>query len=144
MSKQTENIEQRMAFEVSGEIYAVDVLAVKEVLRFSMITPIPRSLSFVLGLINLRGNVVTIIDGRKRLNVAEGEITDETRIIIIDGQEHPIGIVVDSVREVIDIDREKIEPSSSNNQEEQSFIQGIYHLHDELHILIDHATLLSE
>lgn len=144
MNNKSENIEQRMAFEVSNEIFAVDVLAIKEVLRFSGATPIPRSKPFVLGLINLRGNVVTVIDGRKRLNVSEKEFSDETRVIIIDGEEDSIGILVDSVREVIDIDKDKVEPTSSNGQDEQSFIQGIYHLNDELHILIDHSSLLSE
>ncbi|CAH7346405.1 Positive regulator of CheA protein activity (CheW) [Vibrio chagasii] len=144
MTNQKENLEQRMAFEIGGEIYAMDVLAIKEVLRHSGVTPIPHSPHFVLGLINLRGSVVTVIDGRKRMNVKEAEVSEETRVIIVDSEEHSVGILVDSVREVVDIDKDSIMPHSNSATDVGDYVHGICHINDELHILLDHTQLLSE
>jgi purine-binding chemotaxis protein CheW len=88
---------QWVTFRLDGETYGINVMQVQEVLRYSEIAPVPGAPSYVLGIINLRGNVVTVIDTRHRFNLSSGEITDNTRIVIIETDRHVIGILVDSV-----------------------------------------------
>src|SRR6188508_474060 len=88
---------QWVTFRLDGETYGLNVMQVQEVLRYSEIAAVPSAPSYVLGIINLRGNVVTVIDTRHRFNLTSGEITDNTRIVIIETDRHVIGILVDSV-----------------------------------------------
>ena len=76
---------QWVTFRLADEIYGINVMQVQEVLRVSEIAPVPGAPHYVLGIINLRGNVVTVIDTRIRLGLATAEVTDATRIVIIEG-----------------------------------------------------------
>ena len=89
-----------VTFKLGNEIYGVNVMQVREVLRYTDIAPVPGAPSYVLGIINLRGNVVTVIDTRARFGIPPAEVTDNTRIMIIESEKHVIGILVDSVAEV--------------------------------------------
>ena len=91
-----------VTFKLGNEIYGVNVMQVREVLRYTDIAPVPGAPSYVLGIINLRGNVVTVIDTRARFGIPPAEVTDNTRIMIIESEKHVIGILVDSVAEVAD------------------------------------------
>ena len=73
----------------------------QEVLRYIEIAPVPGAPSYVLGIINLRGNVVTVIDTRARFGLMGAEVTDNSRIVIIEAEKQVIGILVDSVAEVV-------------------------------------------
>ena len=92
-----------VTFKLGNEIYGVNVMQVREVLRYTDIAPVPGAPSYVLGIINLRGNVVTVIDTRARFGIPPAEVTDNTRIMIIESEKHVIGILVDSVAEVADL-----------------------------------------
>lgn len=135
---------QWVTFRLEGETYGINVMQVQEVLRYSEIAPVPGAPSYVLGIINLRGNVVTVIDTRHRFNLPAGEITDNTRIVIIETERHVIGILVDSVAEVVYLRQSEIETAPNvGNEESAKFIQGVCHKNDELLILIDLNKLLS-
>lgn len=84
-------------------------MQVREVLRYTDIAPVPGAPSYVLGIINLRGNVVTVIDTRARFGIPPAEVTDNTRIMIIESDKHVIGILVDSVAEVADLNTADID-----------------------------------
>ncbi|GLS26994.1 chemotaxis protein CheW [Marinibactrum halimedae] len=136
---------QWVTFKLVGETYGVNVMQVQEVLRYSEIAPVPGAPTYVLGIINLRGNVVTVIDTRNRFGLEPGDITDNTRIVIIEADKHVIGILVDSVAEVVYLRQSEIETAPNvGNEESAKFIQGVCHKNDELLILIDLNKLLSD
>ncbi|ROQ19971.1 purine-binding chemotaxis protein CheW [Marinimicrobium koreense] len=135
---------QWVTFRLEGETYGINVMQVQEVLRYSEIAPVPGAPPYVLGIINLRGNVVTVIDTRHRFGLADGEVTDNTRIVIIETDNHVIGIMVDSVAEVVYLNQSEIETAPNvGNEESAKFIQGVCHKNDELLILIDLNKLLT-
>lgn len=136
---------QWVTFRLSGETYGINVMQVQEVLRYTEIAPVPGAPHYVLGIINLRGNVVTVIDTRNRFGLTTGEVTDNTRIVIIEAEGHVIGILVDSVAEVVYLRQSEIETAPNvGNDESAKFIQGVCHKNDELLILIELDKLLSD
>jgi len=140
-----EDVNRWVTFEMDNESYGISVTDVHEVLRFTEIAPVPGAPSFIIGIINLRGNVVTVIDTRSRFGLPPKEIDDSTRIIIneIDGQQ--VGILVDSVAEVVDIHTMDIEPAPNvGNEDTARYIQGVTSLNGELLIIIDISKLLTE
>ncbi|MBB3168395.1 chemotaxis protein CheW [Simiduia aestuariiviva] len=136
---------QWVTFKLAGETYGINVMQVQEVLRYSEIAPVPGAPSYVLGIINLRGNVVTVIDTRHRFGLESGEINDNTRIVIIEADNHVVGILVDSVAEVVYLRQSEIETAPNvGNDESAKFIQGVCHKNNELLILIELNKLLSD
>lgn len=136
---------QWVTFRLENEIYGVNVMQVKEVLRYSEVAPVPGAPSYVLGIIHLRGTVVTVIDTCQRFGLPSGELTDSTRIMILEVEGHVIGILVDAVSEVVYLRQSEIEPSPNvGNDESSKFIQGVCHKNDILLILVDLDKLLSE
>ena len=143
--KAPETAEQWVTFYLDNEKYGIKVMQVQEVLRVTEIAPVPGAPDYVLGIINLRGNVVTVIDTRKRFGLLENELTDDTRIVIIEAENQVVGILVDSVAEVVDLLASDIETAPNvGNDESSKYIQGVCSLENELLILIDVFKLLSE
>ncbi len=136
---------QWVTFQLEEETYGINVMQVREVLRYTEIAPVPGAPDYVLGIINLRGNVVTVIDTRSRFGLMPGEITDNTRIIVIESERQVIGILVDSVAEVVYLRSSEIDTTPSVGTEESSkFIQGVSNRDGKLLILVDLNKLLSE
>jgi purine-binding chemotaxis protein CheW len=106
---------QYLTFKLGGEIFAIDVAKVREVLDFTTITKIPRTPDFMSGVINLRGNVVPVVDLRLCFEMSKTEKTVNTCIVVVemflDGESTVIGALADSVEEVIDLEPEQIEPA---------------------------------
>lgn len=136
---------QWVTFRLDGETYGVNVMQVQEVLRYTEIAPVPGAPEYVLGIINLRGNVVTVIDTRNRFALLEGEVTDSTRIVIVEADEHVVGLLVDSVAEVVYLRQSEIEnPPNAGHDESARFIQGVCNKNDELLILVELEKILTE
>ena len=136
---------QWVTFRLANETYGINVMQVQEVLRFSDIAPVPGAPPYVLGIINLRGNVVTVIDTCQRFGLPPIEMTDNTRIVIIETDHQVIGILVDAVAEVVYLKRSEIETTPNvGNDESAKFIQGVSHREGELLILVDLNKLLGE
>lgn len=136
---------QWVTFHLEDEKYGVPVEQVKEVLRYTEITPVPGAPDYVLGIINLRGNVVTVLDTRKRFALQNFEITDATRIVIIEVDNQVIGILVDSVSEVMRLNSEEIETAPNvGNDESSRYIQGVASRNGNLLILVDINKLLTD
>lgn len=146
-AEQTENdaISQWVTFCLEGEMYGVNVLQVQEVLRVNEIAPVPGAPDSVLGIINLRGNVVTVMDTRRRFGLRSKELDDSSRIVIIEVMENVIGILVDSVAEVVYLRTSEIEAAPNiGNEENSRYIQGVSNRGDQLLILVDLNKLLSD
>lgn len=136
---------QCVTFDLNGETYALDVMRVQEVLRVGEISPVPGAPEYVLGIINLRGKVVTVIDARLRLGLSYAENTDLSRIIVLEAAGQDVGILVDGVAEVVQIRRGDIDPSPSvGNEEAARYIEGVASRDKELVIVIDVDKLLNE
>ena len=136
---------QWVTYHLEGEVYGVNVMQVQEVLRITEIAPVPGAPDYVIGIINLRGNVVTVIDSRRRFGLMSKEPDDLSRIIIVEVNGNVIGMLVDSVAEVVYLRQSEIEtaPNVGKNDSSQ-YIQGVSSSDDGLLILVDVDRLLSE
>ncbi len=146
-SEQAENnpVTQWVTFRLEEEIYGVNVMQVQEVLRMTDIAPVPGAPSYVLGIINLRGNVVTVMDTRSRFALPPHEADDATRIVIIEAEDQVVGIMVDSVAEVVYLKQSDIEIAPNvGNEESSRYIQGVANRDDGLLILVDLDKLLTD
>ncbi len=136
---------QWVTFKLESETYGVNVMQVQEVLRYSDIAPVPGAPSYVLGIINLRGSVVTVIDTRSRFGLQSADVTDNTRVVIIESDKQVIGILVDSVAEVVYMKASEIELAPNVGTDESAkFIKGVCNRESELLILVDLDKLLSD
>ncbi len=143
--KENDPVLQWVTYYLQDEIYGINVIQVQEVLRITEITPVPGSPDYVLGIINLRGSVVTVIDTRRRFNLMPKESDDLTRIIIVEINGVVIGMLVDSVAEVVYLHQSDIDsPPTINSDDNSRFIQGVVNREDGLLILIDVNKLLAE
>lgn len=144
-AKANDPVVQWVTFRLDEEIYGINVMQVQEVLRVSEIAPVPGAPEYVLGIINLRGNVVTVIDTRERLGLSSKEVDDSTRIVIIEADKQVVGILVDSVAEVVDLRMSEVESAPNvGNDESSKYIQGVASRDDELLILVDLNKLLTD
>jgi len=136
---------QWVTFRMDSETYGINVMQVQEVLRVSEIAPVPGAPNYVLGIVNLRGNVVTVIDTRNRFGLPSIDMDDSTRIVIIEVEGKVIGILVDSVAEVLDLRSSAIEIAPNvGNDESAKYIQGVASVNGQLLILIDLNRLMTE
>lgn len=137
---------QLVTFQLNGENYGINVMQVQEVLRVSEIAPVPGAPGFILGIINLRGNVVTVLDTRNRFGLPPHEVTDASRIVVIEANEQVVGILVDSVAEVVDLHQSQIDLAPHVGTDESSrYIQGVSTARDKgLLIVVDINKLLAE
>lgn len=136
---------QWVTFRLDNETYGINVMQVQEVLRVTEIAPVPGSPDYVMGIINLRGNVVTVLDTRRRFGLAPNEMDDSTRIVVIEAEENVVGILVDSVSEVVELRRSAVESSPNvGNDESSKYIEGVANHDGELLILVDINKLLSD
>lgn len=136
---------QCVTFRLNEEIYGINVMLVQEVLRVTEIAPVPGAPSYVIGIINLRGNVVTVIDTRMRFGLPPQGMDDSTRIVIIETENQTVGIVVDSVSEVVDVYANEIETAPNvGNDETARYIEGVVSRSEELLILVDLNKLLTD
>ncbi|MCH7886792.1 MAG: chemotaxis protein CheW [Candidatus Marinimicrobia bacterium] len=141
---QTSDLLQLVGFQLGNEEYGIDILKVQEINRVTEITKIPQSPDFVEGVINLRGNVIPIIDLRKRFHMPEREHDKQTRIVVgeIDGR--TVGFIVDAVSEVIRLPANTVEPPPSIVSDEKSqYISGVGKLEDRLLMLLDIDKILT-
>lgn len=135
---------QIVTFRVGEEDFSVSILKVQEIIRMSAITKVPRSPEFVEGVINLRGNVIPVIDLRKRFGLPEAERNSDTRTIVVDCGGKVVGLIVDSVTEVLRLSKATVEaPPDIVGGVDSDYISGVGKLDDRLVILLDIDKVLS-
>ncbi|MDA8388862.1 MAG: chemotaxis protein CheW [Nitrospiraceae bacterium] len=143
---------QYLTFRLDGEVFAIDISQVREVLDYTPITQVPRTPDFMCGVINLRGSVVPVVDMRLKFGMPKTEKTINTCIIIVEtsvgGDRAQIGALADSVQEVIELESDSIEPAPRiGNGLKVDFIKGMGKgsLRDEKFIIIlDMDRVFSE
>lgn len=136
---------QLVTFRLKDETYGINVMHVQEVLRVSEIAPVPGAPNYVLGIINLRGNVVTVLDTRSRFGLPAGDVTDNSRIVIIESDKQVVGILVDAVAEVVELTESQIDAAPNvGNEESSRYIQGIATMGNDLLIVVDLHKLLTD
>lgn len=140
---------QYLTFQLGDELFAFDVLRTNEVLEVSQVTRIPGASDAMIGVINLRGSVVPVVDLRKRLNMPEMERTIDTSIIIIDteyGDEKVIlGVLVDAARQVIMLDKTQLElPPKVGMKLNIEYITAIGKSDNKFIILLNSDKIFSE
>ncbi len=136
---------QYVTFRLDDETYGINVMQIQEVLRYTEIAPVPGAPDYVLGIINLRGNVVTVIDTRQRFGLSQSNISDHTRIVVLEIDGQVVGVLVDSVAEVVYLKQSEVETAPNvGNEESARFIQGVCNKNGELIILVEFEKMLSE
>jgi purine-binding chemotaxis protein CheW len=140
--------EKYLTFNLSGEQYGLEILKVKEIIGLMEITRVPRIPDFVRGVINLRGKVIPIINLRKKFNMESTEDTEQTCIIIVDVMQENVsflmGIIVDSVSEVLDISEDSIEETPTFGTSVSTvFIKGLAKTKDGIKILLNIKEVLT-
>ncbi|MEN6386442.1 MAG: chemotaxis protein CheW [Phycisphaerales bacterium] len=137
-----------LTFALGSEEYGLEILKVREIIGYMEITAVPQTPSYVKGVINLRGQVIPVVDLRSKFGMEIAKVTEETCIIVVeihqDGRKFSTGIVVDHVQEVLDIDGENIEEAPQFGASVNTdFILGIGKVSESVKILLDIDKVLG-
>lgn len=135
---------QFLTFLLASEIYGLDILKVQEIRGWSQTTPIPNAPSYIRGVINLRGEIVPILDVRRRFNMEEIEFTATTVVVVVNIQERTIGMVVDGVSDVIDVNSTELRPSPEfGSSIDSSFVSGLASVGEKMVIVLNIDEMLK-
>ncbi|MGM0851527.1 MAG: chemotaxis protein CheW [Bacillota bacterium] len=133
-----------IVFQLVDKEYAIPVEQVRSIERLQHITRVPRTASYVKGVINLRGVVTPIIDLRSRFDLSSSEPTESTRVIIVGLEDKEVGLIVDAANDVLDVEREMIEPSPEVvGVVEAEYIGGVVKQNKRLLILLHLDKILQ-
>lgn len=129
---------QFVLFEINDQEFAVDINMVKTIEKVTDITRVPGSQVFVKGVVNLRGEVVPVIDTAKRLKLEQRELDDEARIIIVKVDDLEIGMIVDAASEVVSVKEEDIDTDLNYSKEiDESLVRGVGKIDDRIVVILD-------
>ncbi len=141
----SESLLQLVVFQLGGEEFGVDIMKVQEIIRMPEITQIPQSPDFVEGVINLRGKIIVVANLDKRFNFKSKEIDDHSRIIVIEIGNSVVGMIVDSVNEVLRIPQSSVDPAPEliTSNVSRDYIKGVGKIDNRLLILLDLARVMT-
>lgn len=143
-NKQDKTTETLVGFKIGDEEYAIDILNIHEIHRMMPITKVPNLPHFIEGVISLRGNIVPIVFLRKRLGMSMEALSDKSRIMISEIGENIVGLVVDQVSAVLNLNVADIQaPTPLMTQVKQKYVKGVGKLGERLIILLDISEILS-
>jgi len=129
---------QIVVCELADEHYGLDIARVFEIIRHQPVTPVPRAPSFVKGVINLRGRIIPVVDLRGRFGMAEAEATKESRIVVAESGATRVGLIVDSVSEVLLVPLDAVEATPEVAAgDDAEYLRGIAKLGDRLVLLLE-------
>lgn len=137
--------QQYVVFRLGKEEYAFDIISVKEIRDLDQVAKVHRSPSYIEGVINLRGKLVTVVDLRKRLGIPAKAPDDASKVVIVDASDAPVGFLVDEVTEVVRVDPAAIEaaPSYVADGMEAEYVKGIAKLDGRLVTIVDPVRILD-
>ena len=131
-------LETWVAFSLAGEVFALPVAPVREVVRVDTITRVPHAPKPIRGVTNRRGRVIPVIDLRLRIELPSAELGRASRVIVVSSRGRLLGLLVDAVHQVIHINLEQVQPPPDDVMTVQSdYLSGVYHLDDQLVLLLD-------
>ncbi len=126
------------------EVYGIEILKVREIIGIVNITAVPQSSDYLKGIINLRGKIIPVLDLRIKFSMPETEYTHETCIIVVEVNKIDLGLVVDTVSEVMDIKSSEIEEAGNlGNEVDRDFLLGLGKVKDRIVILLDIGKILN-
>lgn len=143
---QSDDYEQFIVVMIGKEQYGIDINLIDNIVRIPKITRIPKSQPYYLGVINLRGEVVPVMSLRRRFGLDEDEYTGKTRIIIVKMEDNSmVGVMVDEVREVINLTEDDIEaPNFQTHDESEIYLLGIGKVQKELVSLLNMENVIND
>lgn len=133
-----------LTFALSNESYGIEIRYVTEIIGIQPITEVPELPEYIKGIINLRGKIIPVMDVRLRFKKEFREYNDRTCIIVIDVQDMSIGLIIDSVSEVISIPDREIVPPPEISKVGNKFIEGVGKVGNQVKLLLDCEKLLKE
>ncbi len=133
-----------LTFPLGNESYGIEIQYVTEIIGIQPITEVPELPEYIRGIINLRGKIIPVMDARIRFKKPYLEYNDRTCVIVIDVKEVAIGLIVDSVSEVLSIAEENIVPTPSIQQIKNKYIKGIGKVGNEVKLLLDCEKILND
>lgn len=136
-----------MTFKSGNEYYGLKIQYVNEIIGFQDITPVPETESYIMGLINLRGRIIPVIDVQKRFGQEPFEYNDRTCIIVVDVKSTTVGLIVEKIAEAVEIKEENILPPptiSRVDRIQNKYVYGIAKVGDSVKLLLDPERLLGE
>lgn len=134
---------QYVVFKLGQEEYGIEILMVQEIIRPIKTTKLPNSPHYVLGITNLRGNVIPIVDIKQCFNLQGSKETEDTRIIVVKQENNAVGILVDQVQEVVHINDDDIKQCEEiYSRINKEFVNGVARLNDRLVILLNLSTTI--
>ena len=134
---------QLVIFRLASEEYGLPITKVQEINRLVPITKLPQAPAFMEGIINLRSQIIPIVDLRKRFQLTSGERDENNRIIVVEVNGQVVGIIVDAVHEVVSMQLDKIEPPPPSFILDSQYINGVGKFDDRLIILLDIDKILT-
>lgn len=135
---------QLSTFRLGTHLFGIDVVQVQEVIRYQEMTPVPLAAGEIRGLINLRGQIVTAIDLRRRLGLAERPDGQLPMNVVIRSDEESVSLLVDDIADVVEPDEASFEPPPETvSRAARDLIQGAYKLEEELLLLLDTGRVLT-
>ena len=134
---------QLITFQVSGEEFGIEIVHVQEILRMQRLTRVPKSPAHVAGVINVRGKLIPVVNLRQRFGLVDAAATNATRIVVIDFKTMILGLIVDSVSEVLRISAAAVVPAPGLGREQRDYVAGIAKLDSRLIIVLDLERLTS-
>jgi purine-binding chemotaxis protein CheW len=133
-----------LTFTLGKEYYGIEIKYVTEIIGIQPITEVPELPEYIRGIVNLRGKIIPVMDVRLRFKKEFKEYNDRTCIIVIDAENMLIGLIVDSVSEVLSIPGEDIVAPPDLNQSQNKYIKGIGKIGNDVKLILDCRTLISE
>ncbi|MDE7274754.1 MAG: chemotaxis protein CheW [Lachnospiraceae bacterium] len=135
-----------MTFCIGSDVFGIELKYVNEIIQMQTIAPIPEVEHFIKGLINLRGKIIPVIDVADRFGKTPFEYNDRTCIIVVDVQGVTVGLIVETISEVVSIEEEDIlpPPNVSKANAQAKFIRGIGKIGESVKLLLDPVKLLSD
>ena len=146
-SSETANVEPGLLlaiFAFEEALFAVDALRVQEIIRVGPITPVHQAPGHVLGIINLRGKIVTVLDPAFRMGLGAQEATPASRILIVDWQDEQVGLLVSRIHDMVETTRDSLGPAPSNLKNDLgAFLAGVVRLKENMVSVLDLQALLA-
>ncbi|MBT3984132.1 MAG: hypothetical protein HOE90_22445 [Bacteriovoracaceae bacterium] len=140
----TEELNRYLEFDLGNQSYAVHLLSVKEVITVPDTTPLPNGPDYFVGIMNLRGQIISVVDLRKKLRIESKTLGLEEAVVIVDLQGVSIGLIVDSINKVLNFSISDItEVPEVQSQVNAKYIQGVYRGEGKLSVLLDLENVLN-
>jgi len=143
-SSSTDELLQIVTFHVGNETFGLDILKVHEIIRFQPLTRVPNLPAYVEGVLNLRGAIIPVVGLRQKMGLERREVDGATKIVVASVKNEVLGLIVDSVSEVLRISSATVDPTPRMGDATQKYVSGVGKLDDRILLLLDVDELLSD